>query len=139
MDAPPGMRHATVGVPPPAEGPSPARTQMCDEVPCEDIPHGKVTWSADRGEKTTGGAIQCEPSVLPGRLLAQSREPLDVAPHRTWIRFELIRQRVRLGGVLLRQIQPLHDRFEHRLTRRAEFLGCSPENHGTIESGIRIE
>jgi hypothetical protein len=50
--------------------------------------------------------------------LAESRQPLQVAPDRTGIRFMLLGQPVRLHGLLARQIESLHDRIEHRVARR---------------------
>jgi hypothetical protein len=63
----------------------------------------------NRGQEATGGAIKRESSVLPGRALTQTCEPLHVAPDRTGIRLVRFRQVVRLAGVLLRQLESLHD------------------------------
>src|SRR5439155_13063391 len=60
--------------------------------------HGRKPGSVDRGEEATGGAIEGEPSVLPGCALTQSREPLHVAPDRAGIRLVLFSHCVRLGG-----------------------------------------
>src|SRR5882672_6194644 len=108
------------------------------EKPCGDVP-ARQLGSADRGQEAARGAIDGESSVLPGRVLTQSREPLHVPPHRTGIRLELLRQRVRLSGMLLRQIQSLHSRLENRLARGTELLDHSPQDDGAVESGIGIE
>src|ERR1700736_3947116 len=76
-------------------------------------PHGRVPGSVDRGEEATGSAIEAEPSVLPGCALTESGQSLHVAPHRTGIRLVLLRECVRLSGLLLRQIQSLHGRVDH--------------------------
>ncbi len=77
----------------------------------------------NRGQEATGGAIEGESSVLPGRALTQSRESLHVPPDRSGIRLVLLGQCVRLSGLLLRQIQSRRDRIEHRVARRTELLG----------------
>ena len=91
----------------------------------------------DRGQEATGGAIESEPSVLPGRALTETRQSLHVAPDGTGIRLELLRERVRLGGLLLRQIESLNGRLEHRVARRPEFLGRGPQEHGAIVARCR--
>lgn len=48
----------------------------------------------NRGEKTAGSAIECESTVLPWRLLTESRKPLNVTPDRTRIPFVLLCQGV---------------------------------------------
>ena len=93
----------------------------------------------DRGQEAAGGAIEGEPSVLPGRALAQSREPLHVAPDRTGIRLVCFRQFVRLGGLLLRQLQSLHDRIDDRVTRRPELLGRGPQEDEAIVRGVGVQ
>ena len=93
----------------------------------------------DRGQEATGGAIEGEAAVLPGGALAQSREPLHVAPDRTRIRLVRLRQRVRLVGLLLRQVTSLQGRLDHRVTRRSEFLRDGSQEHQTIVCGIRVE
>src|ERR1700736_768132 len=139
MDTPPGAGHAPWCVPTGGGGPGPpAFFRWVRERPCGDVP-ARQPGSADRGEEAARGAIDGEASVLPGRVLTQSREPLHVAPHRTGIRLELLRQRVRLSGMLLRQIQSLHSRVENRLARGTELLGDSPQDDGAVESGIGIE
>ena len=65
--------------------------------------------SVDRGQEAAGGAIESEPSILPGGALTQSRESLHVAPDGTGIRLVLFRECVRLRSVLLRHIMSLHD------------------------------
>ena len=71
-------------------------------------PRGEGPGSVDRGEEAAGGAIEGEPSVLPGRALTESRQPLHVAPDRTGIRLVAFGQVVRLRGLLLREIDPSH-------------------------------
>jgi hypothetical protein len=51
----------------------------------------------------------------------------------------LLRQRVRLGGLLLRQIESLYDRLENRVTIRSEFLARGAKNGGAIVGGVRVE
>ncbi len=68
----------------------------------------------DRGQEATGGTVEGEAAVLPRRALTESRQSLHVTPDRSGIRLVLFRQRVRLGGLLLRQIESLHDRIENR-------------------------
>ena len=102
-------------------------------------PNGEDQGLVDRGQEATGGAIEGEPSVLPGRALAQTREPLHVAPDRAGIRLVRFRQRVRLGGLLLRQLESLHDRVDNRVTRRPELLGRSPQEDEAIVRGIGVQ
>ena len=93
----------------------------------------------DRGQEAAGGAIEGEAAVLPGCALTQSREPLHVAPDRTGIRLERFRQRVRLGGLLLRQLESLHSRVNDRVTRRPELLGRGPQEDEAIVRGVGVE
>src|SRR2546427_5613925 len=102
-------------------------------------PHGEGPGLVDRGQEATGGAIEGESSVLPGRALTQSRESLHVPPDRSGIRLVLLGQDVRLGGLLLRQIQSRRDRVKHRVTRRTEFLGDGPQEGGAIGGGVGVE
>ena len=53
-----------------------------------------VTRSVNRGEQTTGGAIEREPFVLPGRALTESGESLHVTPDGARVRLVLFRQRI---------------------------------------------
>ena len=81
----------------------------------------------DRGQEATGGAIEGEASVLPGRALTQSRESLHVPPDRSGIRLVLLGQCVRLSGLLLRQIRSRRDRIEE-LTEAPVFeCGARPD------------
>src|SRR4051812_17063493 len=89
--------------------------------------------SVDRREEAACGAIERKPSVLPGRALTETRQSLHVTPDRTWICLELLRERVRLRGLLLRHIESLNGRVEHRVARRSEFL-----RHGTQDSGAIV-
>ena len=93
--------------------------------------------SVDRGQEAAGGAVERESSVLPGRALTQSRESLHVAPDRTGIRLVLFRERVRLGGVLLRHVMPLHDRFDDGFTSRTELLGRRPQDRGAFAKRLK--
>ena len=97
------------------------------------------TGSVDRGQEATGGAIEGEPTILPGRALTQTREPLHVAPDRTGIRLVRFRQRVRLGGLLLRQFESLHGRINDRVACRPDFLGRGPQEHDAIVRGVCVE
>src|SRR5438874_1158870 len=92
--------------------------------------------SVDRRKEATGGAIEGEPSVLPGCALTQTRQPLHVAPNGTGVRFVLFRQRKRLRGLLLRHIESLYGRVEHRGARGTEFLGHGPLEFGLIVRGV---
>jgi hypothetical protein len=51
----------------------------------------------------------------------------------------LFRQRVRLGGLRLRHVESLQDRLEHRVARRAELLGRSPQEDDAIDGRISVE
>src|SRR2546430_15009652 len=93
----------------------------------------------DRGEEATGGAVEREASVLPGRALTESRQSLHVAPDRPGIRLVLFRERVRLTGVLLRQIESLHRRLEHRVARGTELLGYGSQEARLIGRGVGVE
>src|SRR5256885_13906515 len=102
-------------------------------------PRGDERGSVDRREEATCGAIEREPTVLPGRALTQTRQSLHVTPDRTWIRLELLRERVRLGGLLLRHIESLNGRVEHRVARRSEFLRHCSQDSGPIVGGVGVE
>ncbi len=86
-------------------------------------PRTATTRSARERQEAAGGADECEPSVLPGRPLADTRQPLDVPADRAGIRLMLLRHEVRLGGLLDRQVDPLGDGVDHRLARRTKLLG----------------
>ena len=100
--------------------------------PCGRWARTATPGSVDRGEEATGGAVEGEAAVLPGRALTESRQSLHVAPDRTRIRLVLFRQRVRLRGVLLRQIEPLRHRVEHPVASRRDLLGGGPQEHRAI-------
>src|ERR1700737_4621448 len=102
-------------------------------------PHGRGPGSVDRGEKATGSAIEAEPSVLPGCALTESGQSLHLAPDGPGVRLVLLCERVRLGGVLLRHVESLHDRLKDRFARRTEFLGGRPQDRGALEDGIGVE
>src|SRR6185295_2047615 len=68
-------------------------------------PHGEEPGSVDRGQEATGGAVENEAAILPGCALTKTRQPLHVAPNGTGVRLVRFRQRVRLGGLLQRQIE----------------------------------
>ena len=93
----------------------------------------------DRGQEAAGRAIEGESAILPRCALAQTREPLHVAPDRTGIRLERFRQRVRLRGLLLRQLESLNSRVNNRVTRRPEFLGRGPQENEAIVRGVCVE
>src|SRR3984893_2909496 len=95
--------------------------------------------SVDRGEEAAGGAVEGEAAVLPGCALAQSSQTLHVSPDGTRIRLVLLRERICLGGLLLRQFKSLCDRAEYRLSRRTDLLGASPQENRAIAGGIGIE
>ena len=102
-------------------------------------PRGEGPGSVDRGQEATGGAVESEASILPGRALTETRQPLHVAPDGTGVRLVLLRQRVRLGGLLLRQIESLHSRVEHRVPRGSELLGSGPQEQGAVVRGVCVE
>src|SRR5215471_16159064 len=102
-------------------------------------PRSDERGSVDRRQEATCGAIEDESSILPGRALTETRQALHVAPDRTWIRLELLRKRVRLAGLLLRHIEPLHGRLDHRISRRSEFLGHRPKELRPIVRGVCVE
>src|ERR1700730_16995309 len=95
--------------------------------------------SVDRGKEAAGGAVESEAAVLPGCALAQSSQTLYVSPDGTWIRLVLLRERICLSGLLLRQFKSLRDRAEYRLSRRTDLLGASPQEARTIAGGIVID
>ena len=86
----------------------------------------------DRGEQAAGRLIEREPRVLPGRALAESRQPLHVAPHRPRVRLERVRQAVRLERLLPRQVESRRRSLENLLARRAEFLAGGPQDPRAI-------
>ena len=90
-------------------------------------PNGERPGLVDRGQEAAGRAIESESAILPGCALAQTREPLHVAPDRTGIRLERFRQRICLCGLLLRQIESLNGLINDRVTCRPEFLGRGPK------------
>ena len=93
----------------------------------------------DRGQEAAGRAIEGESAILPGCALAQTREPLHIAPDGAGIRLEHFRQRVRLCGLLLRQLESLNDRVNDRVTCRPEFLGRGPQEDEAIVRGVGVE
>jgi hypothetical protein len=78
-------------------GPDP-RGRRGEREPSGDVPARRPPGSMDRGEEAAGGAVEGEAAVLPGRALAESRQPLHVAPDRTRIRLVPFCQIVRLDG-----------------------------------------
>src|SRR6185503_5797543 len=104
-----------------------------------DVPAGRGPGSVDRGEEATGGTIEDEPSVLPGRALTESCQALHESPDRARIRLVFFRQRVRLGGLLLRHFSAPNGRFEHRVPRRSEFLGGGAQEQGAVIRGVVVE
>ena len=134
------LRHATVSAYRLCGGLGRPRGFTCEwEGRARMYSHGRKPGSVDHGEEATGGAIEGEASVLPGRVLTQSRESLHVAPDRSGIRLVLLGQCVRLSGLLLRQIQSRRDRIEHRVARRTELLGDGPQDQGTISGGVGVD
>src|SRR3954447_17355239 len=65
-------------------------------------PHGVTERSVHCSQEAAGGLVERESSVLPGRMLTESRQPLHVTPERAGIRLVLLRQCVRLRGLLAR-------------------------------------
>ena len=120
-------------------GPGPPAVKVWVKRRAGMCPRGYERGSVDRREEATCGAIEREPSVLPGRALTEARQSLHVTPHGTWIRFELLRERVCLGGLLLLHIEPLNGRVEHRVARRPEFLRHGTQNSGAVVRGVRVE
>ena len=102
-------------------------------------PHGVRGRSVHRGQEAAGGLVESESSVLPGRVLTESCQPLHVAPDRAWIRLVLLRQRVCLRGLLARQIESLHDRIEYRVARRTELQGDGPLEQSAIDGRVGVE
>src|SRR6266581_4185400 len=101
MAPPPRMTaRANARVPTGAEGLGSPRDYGGCEKPDGDVPAGRGPGSVDRGDEATGGAIEYVPTVLPGRALTESRQSLHVAPDGTGIRLVLLRQCVRLRGLL---------------------------------------
>ena len=93
----------------------------------------------DRGQEATGSAIDDVSSVLPGSALTESCQSLHVAPDRTGIRFVLLRQRVRLGGLLLRQIESPNGRFDHCVPRRPKLLSSRSQKQGAVIRSVGVE
>jgi hypothetical protein len=102
-------------------------------------PHGVRGRSVHRGQEATGGLVESESSVLPGRVLTESCQTLHVAPDRAWIRLVLLRQRVCLHGLLARQIESLHNRIKHRVARRTELQGDGPLEQSAIDGRVGVE
>ena len=59
----------------------------------------------DRSKKSAGSAIECESTVLPWRLLTQSRQALDESPDRSGIALVLFGKIVCLASGLRRQFE----------------------------------
>src|SRR5215471_6205559 len=57
-----------------------------------DVPARRGPGLVHRGQETAGGAIEGVTSVLPGRVLTESRQSLHVAPDRTGVRLVHFRQ-----------------------------------------------
>jgi hypothetical protein len=49
------------------------------------------------------------------------------------------RQRVRLGGLLLRHFSAPNGRLEHRVPRRSELLGSGAQEQGAVVRGVVVE
>jgi hypothetical protein len=45
----------------------------------------------------------------------------------------------RAGKVTVRQLEPRHDRVDHRVARRAEFLGGGPQEPRAIERRVGVQ
>src|ERR671925_1151327 len=93
----------------------------------------------DRGEQAAGSSVEGEPRVLPECVLAESCQALHITPDGPRVRLMLLRHRVGVERVLTRQIQPLHDRIDHLLACRTEFLGGSSQEYGAISGEICVE
>ena len=102
-------------------------------------PHGAEDGQCTVARRRLAALVESEPSVLPGCALTESCQSLHVAPDRAGIRLVLLRQRVRLRGLLLRQIESLHDRIEHRVTRRTELQGDGPQEQSAIDGRVGVE
>jgi hypothetical protein len=96
------------------------RARVIEGVAARSYARAAAPRSVDRGDEATGSAVENKPSVLPWRALTESSQSLRIAPDRTWVRLVSFRQCVRLGGLLLRQIESLHNRLEHRITCRTK-------------------
>src|SRR4051812_34038411 len=120
-------------------GPGPPAVRVWVRHRAGMCPRGYERGSVDRREEATCGAIECEPSVLPGGALTETCQSLHVAPYGTGIRLELLRECVRLAGLLLRQIESLNGRLEHRIARRPELLGGCAQELRAIVGGIGVE
>src|SRR2546425_4400653 len=107
--------------------------------PCGDVPARRRPGLLHRGQEATGGTIEVEPTVLPRRALTESRQSLHIAPDGSGIRLILLRQAVRLRGLLLRHVESPHDRVEYRVARRTELLGGGPQEEGAIGGRVRVE
>ena len=92
-----------------------------------------------RGQEAAGGAIDDVPSVLPGRALTESCQALHVAPDRTGIRLVFFRQRVRLGGLLLRDVDSPNGRFNHCVPCASKLLGCGSQEQGSVTRSVGVE
>src|SRR5687768_14427652 len=91
------------------------------------VPTAPVTRSLDRGEQSTGSAIEREPGVLPGRALTETCQSLHVAPDGPRIRLMLFRQSVGVGRLLPRQFESLDGCLDHLLAGGADLLGRGPQ------------
>ena len=75
-------------------------------------------WSVDRGEQPTRGLVEREPLVLPGQALAETGQPLHIAPDGPRIRLRRGRDVIGLAS------NPLRPRITGvvRSTGRADVL-----------------
>jgi len=104
-----------------------------------EVPTAPITRSLDRGEQSTGGAIEREPGVLPGRALTETCQPLHVAPDGPRIRLVLFCQSVGVGRLLPRQLESLDGCLDHLLAGGAELLGRGPQKNRPVIRKRRVE
>src|SRR2546425_5155939 len=131
--------RANVRVPTNAEGLGSPRDYGGCEWASGDMPAWRRPGLVDRGQEATGGAIEGVSSILPGRPLTESRQSLDVTPHRTGIALLRLRQRVRLRGLLLRHFQSPNGHVDHCVPRASKLLGCGSQEKGSVMRSVRVE
>ena len=75
------------------------REAMFGKGPAGAVPARQAPGSVNRGEQEADGASEREASVLPGRTLTETRQPVHVSPDPTGIRLVAFSQVVRLRSL----------------------------------------
>jgi len=88
-------------------------------------PHSVTGRSVHRRQEALGGLVEREPCVRPGRALAESCQPLHVAPDRP-VRLMLVRHLYASSACLRDRSSRCTTRLEHRVTCRTELQSDGP-------------